>query len=226
MKGRTTVNATETQNPRAKKHERLIGRRQRLLAKFEHATETSQRRRMQRLHRELQHLAECLAILEGRSSRPRFVVSSMFLEQCFRQLTADEREQFFFITGAEVDGVGVLDQKVEFAHERRTVMGVTGNQSATHRVLIRLEQFRHRLLGHFHSHPGQGADATRPSGTDEAYQRRLETAGYPTVAAIFSRDGFVRFFRLAGEFELDVHGEGVEDLGKHTYRLTSVDARR
>jgi len=132
---------------------------------------------MHRIHRELQHLAEWLAILEGKSSRPRFVVSSMFLEQCFRQLTTDEREQFFFITGAEVDGVGVLDQKVEFAHERRTVMGVTGNQSAAHRMLIRLEQFRHRRLGHFHSHPGKGADATHPSGTDEAFQRRLETAG-------------------------------------------------
>lgn len=212
-----------------KKRERLDRRRQRLLAKFDQATHGNHRHTMLRLHRQLQHVAECLTILEGtraRPLRPRFVVSSLFIDQCFRDLTADANEQFFFITGAEVDGVGVLDQKVEFAHQRRTMLGVTGNTSATHKLLIRLEQFRHRLLGHFHSHPGLGLSATYPSGTDEAFQRRLETAGYPTVAAIFSRDGYVRFFRLTSEFELTVHGEGVEDLGQHAYRLTSADACR
>jgi hypothetical protein len=224
MTGR--ANAAETRNPRVARRERLLDRRRRLLASFAQAAHASQTRRMRRLHRELQHAAECLSILEGHPSRPRFVVSSLFLRECHAQLTADAREQFFFITGAEVDGVAVLDQKVEFAHDRRTAVGVVGNPNATHRVLIRLEQFRHRLLGHFHSHPGEGAAATRPSCTDEAFQRRLESAGYPTVAAIFSRDGFVRFFRLTGEFELDIHGEGVEDLGTHTYRLTAPSDRR
>lgn len=222
------MNSTQSalSNP---KLERLRRRRQGLLTKFEQATQGNHRRRMVTLHRELQHVAECLAILEGgrtKSVHPRFVVSSMFLEQCFRDLTADANEQFFFITGAEVDGVSVLDQKIEFTHQKRTMLGVVGNTSMTHRLLIRLEQFGHRLLGHFHSHPGLGLSATHPSGTDEAFQRRLETAGYPTIAAIFSRDGFVRFFRLNGEFELAVHGEGVEDLGQHTYRLTTVDAHR
>lgn len=215
--------------PPSKRHERLVRRRQRLLVKFEQAAQTNKRHKMLGLHRELQHVTECLSILEGKAAQsvhPRFVISSMFLEQCFRDLTADEHEQFFFITGAEVDSVGVLDQKIEFMHQRRTMMGVTGNQSATHRLLIRLEQFGHRLLGHFHSHPGSGLSSTHPSGTDEAFQRRLESAGYPTVAAIFSRDGFVRFFRLTGEFELAIHGEGVEDLGTHTYHLTSVDVGR
>ena len=103
------------------------------------------------------------------------------------------------------------------------MLGVTGNMSATHRLLIRLEQFRHRLLGHFHSHPGIGPNATRPSGTDESFQQRLETAGYPTVAAIFSRDGYVRFFRLDNNVEIQIHGTGVEDLGKNCYRLRALD---
>jgi len=213
----------------AKRHDRIVTRRKALLSRFEEATRHNQRRRMHKLHHELQHVAECLSLLNRKTSdptRPRFVVSSMFLEQCFRDLTADANEQFFFITGAEVDGVGVLDQKVEFMHQKRTMLGVTGNMSATHKLLIRLEQFGHRLLGHFHSHPGVGLSATQPSGTDESFQRRLETAGYPTVAAIFSRDGYVRFFRLMDDFELVVHGDGIEDLGHHAYRLTSADARR
>jgi hypothetical protein len=223
------MHTVSTTTPPCPRQERLLRRRQGLLTKFEQAARGNKRHKMRRFHRELQHVAECLTILGRQTTkalRPRFVISSMFLEQCFKDLTADEHEQFFFITGAEVDGVGVLDQKIEFTHQRRTMLGVTGNQSATHRLLIRLEQFGHRLLGHFHSHPGLGLSSTQPSGTDEAFQRRLETAGYPTVAAIFSRDGFVRFFRLAGEFELAIHGEGVEDLGEHTYRLTSIDARR
>jgi hypothetical protein len=224
-----TMEATETTSPTSRKHERLLKRREALLTKFEKATHGNQRRRMLAAHRELQHVAECLTILNGRKPRsgaPRFIISSLFLAQCLRDLTADANEQFFFITGAEVDGVGVLDQKVEFDHDRRTMLGVTSNPSATHRLLIRLEQFGHRLLAHFHSHPGLGLASTHPSGTDEAFQRRLETAGYPTIAAIFSRDGYVRFFRLSSAFELTVHGEGVEDLGHHTYRISGADARR
>lgn len=217
---------TATRDPRALRRDRLTGRRTRLLARFERAANRNDRLTMLQLHRELQHVAECLTLVERTPARPRFVVSSLFLEQCFRDLTADDREQLFFVTGAEVDGVAVLDQKAEFAHERRTAVAVVGDRGATHRLLIRLEQFGHRLLAHFHSHPGTGADATHPSGTDERFQRRLETAGYPTVAAIFSRDGYIRFFRLTGEFDLQIHGEGVEDLGKHTYRLTAADTRR
>ena len=158
----------------------------------------------------------------GSREKACFAVSSLFLHECFQQLTADHHEQFFFVTGAEVDGVMVLDQKLEFAHQRRTMMGVEGQVGSTHRLLIKLEQFGHRLLAHFHSHPGRGVASTGPSGTDEQFQRRLEQAGYPTVAAIFSRDGFVRFFRLEGECELHVHGAGVEDLGQHMYRLTAL----
>jgi hypothetical protein len=208
---------------------RLLERRTRQLARFQRAVECGSTREMARAHRELQHVAECLGIVErslAPAPAPRFVVSSLFLTQCFRDLTADANEQFFFITGSEVDGVAVLDQKVEFPHERRTPLMVRGDMGATHKLLIRLEQFGHRLLAHFHSHPGRGLSATTPSGKDDAFQKRLEGAGYPTIAAIFSRDGYIRFFRLSGEFDLEVHGEGVESVGRHEYRITNVDASR
>ena len=41
-----------------------------------------------------------------------------------RKLTVDEAEQFFFVTGSEIGGVMVLDQWAEFAHQKRSVMGV------------------------------------------------------------------------------------------------------
>ncbi len=88
--------------------------------------------------------------------RRRYAVSSLFLHESFTKLTADQDEEFFFITGNEIDGVFVLDQWAEFAHQKRSIVGVTADTRSTHRLLIKLEQFGHRLLAHFHSHPGNG----------------------------------------------------------------------
>ena len=153
---------------------------------------------------------------------PRYAVSSLFLHESFKKLTADENEQFFFITGTEVEGVMVLDQCAEFTHQKRTRMAVVADMPSTHNLLIKLEQFGHKFLGHFHSHPGNGADATRPSGTDESFQKRLEDAGHVAVMAIFSRDGFVRFARLDQNFEIEIYGEGVEAHAPGIYRLTNL----
>jgi len=149
-------------------------------------------------------------------------VSSLFPHESFCKLTADRDEQFFFVTGSEVDGVLVLDQMAEFAHQKRSLLGVTGEPRATHNLLIRLEQFGHRLLAHFHSHPGQGAEATHPSGIDENFQKRLESAGHVAVMGIFSRDGFVRFVRLDQNREIEIYGEGVEKNAAGIYRLTNL----
>jgi hypothetical protein len=90
-------------------------------------------------------------------------------------------------------------------------------------LLIKLERFKHRLLAHFHSHPGHGADATHPSGTDASFQKRLESAGHVAAMAIFSRDGFVCFLRLDNNLEIEIYGEGVEKHEAGVYRLTNLD---
>jgi hypothetical protein len=214
------------------KRESLVERRKRLLKHFTEATEKGRAYHMKSLCRSLQQTNEFLETLDKIKSETkplpdpsvrRYSVSSLFLHECFKHLTADRDEQFVFITGPEMDGVLVLDQKIEFQHQKRSLVGVEGNTNATHRILIKLEQFGHRLLAHFHSHPGNGLESTRPSGTDEGFQRRLETAGYPTVAAIFSRDGYIRFLRLDNKCEITIHGKGVQNLGNHTYKLTQFD---
>jgi len=155
--------------------------------------------------------------------RHRYAVSSLFLHESFTKLTADQDEEFFFITGNEVDNVFVLDQWAEFAHQKRSMVGVTADTRSTHKLLIKLEQFGHRLLAHFHSHPGNGPDSTRPSGIDENFQRRLESAGHIAVMAIFSRDGFIRFVRLDQNIEVEIYGEGVEKHAPGIFRLTNLN---
>jgi hypothetical protein len=208
----------------------LVEKRERLIGKFNEAART--RKSAARVCSEIRRTNEFLESLERieaeNTGRPntgprRYAVSSLFLHESFKKLTADQNEQFFFITGAEVGDVLVLDQCAEFAHQRRSPMGVVAHMPSTHNLLIRLEQFGHKFLAHFHSHPGNGPDATHPSGIDENFQKRLESAGHVALMAIFSRDGFVRFVRLDQNFEIDIYGEGVKNHAPGIYRLSNLD---
>ena len=211
------------------KQQALVAKREGLIDRFSQAVRGKQK--VDPLVNEIDLTNDFLESLEriaaencpGPDSPKRYVVSSWFLHQCFSKLTADPDEQFFFITGSEVEGVYVLDQCAEFAHQRRTRLGVVADIPSTHNLLIKLEQFGHKFLAHFHSHPGNGADATRPSGTDENFQRRLESAGHLALMAIFSRDGFVRFVRLDPNFEVEIYGQGVEKYAPTVYRLTNTN---
>ena len=218
-----------------RKRGELHEKRDRLVRSFSQAATEMCSRQMRKACKEIERTNEFIDSLnqidaeqqaKPDDSRPRFQISSLFLYECFEKLTADDREQFFFITGTEVNGVCVLNQRAEFEHESRTAMGVIAKPSSTHRLLIKLEKFGHRLLGHFHSHPGDGPGSTHPSGTDRDFQQRLEQAGHIAVAAIFSRDGYVRFFRLDGEFEIQIHGTGVEKHEDNIYRLAAVDSAK
>ena len=211
--------------------ESLLRTRNRLLALYSAAVTQNNRERMNYLNKRLTETSRTLESLteietELLGQRPhanRFLVSSLFLWECFRELTADSREQFFFITGSEIDGILTLDQKCGFEHVIRTAVGVEGELKSTHVLLCKLERFGHRLLGHFHSHPGHGIGSTVPSPTDRGFQERLERGGYPAVTAIFSRDGYVRFFRLDQNFELQVHGKEVEEVEPNVFRLTHLN---
>jgi proteasome lid subunit RPN8/RPN11 len=211
--------------------ESLLHTRSRLLGLYSAAVERNHRERMNYLNRRLAETArllESLSEIEGELMSQniganRYIVSSLFLSECFHELTADSREQFFFITGSEAGGILTLDQKCGFEHVVRTVVGVEGELKSTHALLCKLERFGHRLLGHFHSHPGHGMGSTVPSPTDRSFQERLERGGYPTLATIFSRDGYVRFFRLDHNFELQIHGKGVEEVEPNVFRLTNLN---
>ena len=210
----------------------LTTKRKTLVTQFSKAANDGRQRRLTAISSKIEQTNEFLAALDQiekdsnrdtASGTPRFAVSSLFLHESFRKLTTDQDEQFFFITGTEIEGTFVLDQWAEFAHQKRTMTGVTADQRSTHRLLIKLEQFGHRLLAHFHSHPGNGAGSTHPSGTDKDFQTRLESAGHLAVMAIFSRDGFVRFMRLDKTFEIEIYGEGVERHAENVFELTNLD---
>src|SRR5258706_2127984 len=163
---------TQPSNHLKTERQRLLKKRQSLLEAFTRAAGSRKQKQLSQLFIKIQQtngFLESLELIEADtkprredSGRHRYAVSSLFLHESFKKLTADRDEQFFFITGSEIDSVLVLDQWAEFAHQKRSMVGVTGEPRATHKLLIKLEQFGHRLLAHFHSHPGNRADATRP----------------------------------------------------------------
>ncbi len=220
---------TNTKLLDAKRHD-LVQRRENLIHQLGQASRCFEDDLARQKLGHIECTNEFIATLDGLAQgareakeRRRYVVSSLFLHESFKKLTQDAAEQFFFVTGTEIDGALVLDQWAEFAHQERSMLGVTAEPKATHGLLIKLEQFGHRLLAHFHSHPGKGADSTKPSGIDERFQGRLESAGHVAVMVIFSRDGFIRFVRLDQNLEIEIHGQGVVNHAPGIYQLANID---
>lgn len=212
------------------KRTNLLEKREKLIHRFSEATRARKSTArvcldIRRTNEFLESLEQIEAEITGRPNTGprRYIFSSIFLHDSFKKLTADPDEQFFFVTGAESEGALICDQWAEFAHQRRSRIGVVADMPSTHNLLIRLEQFGHKFLAHIHSHPGRGADSTKPSGTDTDFQGRLERAGHLALMAIFSRDGFVRFVRLDQNFEIQIYGQGVETHAPGIYRLTNID---
>jgi len=164
-------------------------------------------------------IADIARIARAGDSVPRYLVSSLFLVESYRFLVKDPDEDMHFVTGPELGSLRVLERMVDFDKAERTAVRVAGDLAATHRALIALEARGHRLTAWIHSHPGTSEWATRPSPTDFDHQRRLEQGRYPAVGAIFSRDGYVRFFSGGAPFRIEVFGTGVRRIDERVYHL-------
>ena len=144
------------------------------------------------------------------TTKQLFVVSSMFLRDSYNLLNIDKRiESLHFLTGPRLGNVSVLDRIVDFEKETQTSVFAKGKSDSVSKVLIELARYEHKLHGCFHIHPGNGAAATLPSATDLKLQQNFDKGGYKVVHAIFSRDGYIRFYSSL-DFEIQIYGKGVE----------------
>jgi hypothetical protein len=82
-----------------------------------------------------------------------------------------------------------------------------------------MDNFGSYLHAVFHSHPGSGPGATRPSDIDLATHQRFENGGYPLIGAIFV-PGYVRFFAANHPFSITIKGKGVEKVSGETHVYT------
>ena len=151
-----------------------------------------------------------------------YLVGSLFLYDCYRELIRGPDERMNYVTGLKLGSVLTMDRIITFTLDAATPVFAQGNLASSHEALIGLTRFGHRLHGLFHCHPGRGEKATRPSSIDLDTQERQERGRYPVIGAIFTEDGFVRFFSVRNQFQIVTYGEGVEHVGETVYRLTEI----
>ena len=151
-----------------------------------------------------------------------YLISSLFLKESFELLNQREVESLHFVTGPEIEGTKVLDKIVDFRLEKQSTVYAKADTDATRDALIYLSDNGYKLWGCFHIHPGCGPSSIYPSGTDKTLDRLFVQGGYDCLGAIFSRDGFVRFFS-SKKFEVNIYGNGVEKVNEEIYRLTEID---
>jgi hypothetical protein len=161
------------------------------------------------------------ALLPARNMKRRqtYVISSLFLHDCFKFLNTKKVESLHFVTGPQLADICVLDRIVDFEIEIQNSVFAKGNSSSVRNALSQLNRYEHKLQGCFHIHPGRGIRSTEPSSVDLRLQQTLDRGGYKAIGAIFSRDGIIRFYSSI-DFEIQVYGKGVEKINGKFYRLT------
>lgn len=163
-----------------------------------------------------------VSLVKEKTENPIYTVSSWFLYDSYKYLTKEPEEAIHYVTGIKIDNIFTLDRMVTFGMDKQSLGFVRGDFSSSHKALIQMDEYGHRLHAWFHSHPGTGIGASYPSGVDKDHQERLERGGYPAIGAIFTRDGFVRFFSLNGCFEVIVYGKEIDKVEERCFRLIEV----
>ena len=163
-------------------------------------------------------------VMQASAPASTYVVGSWFLASCAETLLADPQghERLHFVTGVRIGASRTLDRMVPVPIESHSAIHAAADQTGAQQALIELDTWGHTVHGLFHSHPGQGREATRPSSTDLATHERYERGGYPLIGAIVVRDGFVRFFSHRADFSISIFGEGVIQIDTRLFHIKNL----
>lgn len=146
----------------------------------------------------------------------RYRIGSLFLKECFDYLTSSPDEVIHLVSGMELEKNLFILDRLEKIKYQASMVGAKADVKDLFKKLIEMDEgYSHALLSVFHSHPFGGVAGTCPSGIDRNLQGNLEKSGYRSIQAIFSRDGYVRFFSNKLSFEIEVYGRGVEKISEH-----------
>jgi proteasome lid subunit RPN8/RPN11 len=157
--------------------------------------------------------------LKEKDGEPLFVVNSLMLHECFKQLMRTEEESLHAITGSVIGNIRSLERIIPLSLNRQSTAGASAENESLANEFIELYEFGLRPLAYFHSHPSCGIGATRPSSTDRQTQSTMEQSGSEIIGGIFSRDGFVRFYANKVKPNVRVLGKKVSNVEKNVYRL-------
>jgi proteasome lid subunit RPN8/RPN11 len=157
---------------------------------------------------------------------PIYFISSMVLHECYRYLMQkkpganEEPEWMLAVTGVRIGSFLTLEHWLEFKLSLQSPAQAAADMTDFTKLMLKLDEFGQALHGIFHSHRFNGPP--RPSGTDLHLQETLEQASYLAIQAIFSQDGYVRFFARDRPFEVLIYGREVQRHERFLYRLNQI----
>jgi len=153
-----------------------------------------------------------------------FVLESFFLRELITALTPGANEEMHFLTGPKIGPIRIVCRMAAPVSPNRqspVFIGATAKSVAA--VLIPIIEQGAELHICAHSHPGSGAGATTPSGTDIECLGKLQRNGSPAIGCIVTRDGCVRFFSIYTKFHVLVLGTGVKELSQNVFNIAHQD---
>ena len=156
-------------------------------------------------------------------------ISSSTLAAAFRYLMRrlpdarnSEPEWMLAVTGLRLpNGERTLESLVEIRLNRQSAVQASFDMQDFTQAAVTMHMHGQALHAVFHSHRFAGHPG--PSGVDLALQRQLEAGGYPAIQAVFSEDGYVRFFGGQRPWEIEVYGRGALRLADDLWQIVERD---
>ncbi len=151
---------------------------------------------------------------------PIYCIASTTLAEAMAYLThhlpgaMGEPEWMLAVTGLKRGNLRTLENLIEVQLSSQSATQAAFDVKDFTRIAVVLHEHGQALHAIFHSHRFKGPP--HPSGIDKNLQRILEEGGYPTIQAVFSEDGYVRFFACR-PFTLEVFGKGVMSIEGQAY---------
>lgn len=130
--------------------------------------------------------------------------------------TRTEPEYMLAATGLRLGSLRTLETLIDVKLASQSGGRASFDMRHFTEVAMSLMDHGQALHGIFHSHRFSGPPS--PSGVDRDLQRVLDEGGYPAIQAVFSDDGYVRFFAHR-PFAIRIYGKGVEHVEGHLYRI-------
>jgi proteasome lid subunit RPN8/RPN11 len=163
----------------------------------------------------------------GRPPEPfpqTFICESFFIRELITMLTPGANEEMHFLTGPKLGPIRIVCRWAAPARlDNQSPVFVRASARSVADVLIPIIEQGAELHMIAHSHPGAGAWATTPSGTDIDCLGKLQKNGSPAIGCIVTRDGHVRFFSVQTKFHVMVLGNGVKEVSQNVFRIAYQD---
>lgn len=154
-----------------------------------------------------------------------YKIPSLILLNSFNFLNRQDEESLHLMTGINLGEEIILDMIIPVKISVSSVGGVKADPDDNLNKLVLFDDYGFALYAVMHIHPSDGIFSTHQSHIDIKYQETLERGGYKSVMGIFSRDGFLHFFRIASDFEIKILGKGIEVVDEESkiFKIAKIE---